>query len=109
MRVLSWFFVPVVMMGLVGCGSSAGPESSESTSLASLKQHLKLHAETGEGGSGLEEIRAPLEELKESDPALYEELAPLYEKLNKANGVAQVKKIAGEMLAKVDQAPAPAP
>ncbi|MBM3970290.1 MAG: hypothetical protein FJ302_10560 [Planctomycetes bacterium] len=101
-RALSLIVVSV-LAGVVGCGGSELPKPVSVTPAAppALKAMLENVVETGEVGSGAEQIRAELEKLKQTDDAKGTALLTDLDKLEKLSDPDAVKTAAKAMVGKL--------
>ncbi len=93
----------MLAVAFAGCSPQSVPvEAPETTPTEALKRDLRTPAESGELGSEMIAIQDNIEQLKQTDPALAEELSQDLEQMQSAKDPSKVKAIAQEMLTKLD-------
>ena len=98
------FLSVLALFGAIGCSSQPAPVRVEQTSTPAAdkaKAVLQDVANSGELGSGLEELRMALDELKQSDAAKAEALLQDLQKLESSGGGDAAKSQAQQMLDKL--------
>ena len=94
----------LIALAGVGCSSQPAPVAVQQTTTPAAdkaKAVLQDVANSGELGSGLEELKMALEELKQSDAAKAEELLQDLQKLESSGGGDAAKSQAEQMLGKL--------
>jgi hypothetical protein len=101
-RIIAFMFLVFVFVA-AGCGGSdlPAPVSVTPTAPPTLKQLLVDVVNSGELGSGAEQIRSEIEKLKESDSAKGTDLLADFDKLGKMSDPEQVKAAAKKMADKL--------
>ncbi|WP_197451448.1 hypothetical protein [Rosistilla oblonga] len=96
-------FGVLLTLAMIGCGSGTAPVKVQPTATPAaqtVKATLEQVAESGELGSGAEELQKALEEMKASDPAKADALLSDFESLKNSSG-ASAKSKAKAMLGKM--------
>jgi len=94
----------LLVMTVAGCGGGPSPVEVEATSTPAsqtAKNVLQGVADTGELGSGLEELRMALDEMKSTDSAKADALLSDLQKLEQSGGGEAAKAQAKQMLGKL--------
>ncbi|EDL60642.1 hypothetical protein [Gimesia maris] len=85
---------------MTGCSGEAEPEVPSSAAIiASFKSNLQVVVDTGEGGSGLDVLRADFEELQKQAPEKASAVQKDYESLMTASKPEDRKTLAGKIIA----------